>query len=69
MINTPAASNSTAVKSNQKKFDNLSSDLIDSITKTLKEKMPSIEANMMINSNQHPKYLCIRLATGPQYYS
>jgi hypothetical protein len=51
---------------NQTINSNSNSDIINSITSQLLSlQMPSIEASMIT----HPKHLCIRLATGPQYYS
>jgi len=51
---------------NQTTSNNSNSDIISSITNQLLSlEMPSIEASMINN----PKHLCIRLATGPQYYS
>lgn len=39
--------------------------IFKSISNTLSLEMSSIESSMIT----HPKHLCIRLATGPQYYS
>jgi hypothetical protein len=49
---------------NQTTSNSSNCDLISTIQSQLTE-MPSIEASMI----NHPKHLCIRLATGPQYYS
>jgi hypothetical protein len=41
------------------------SSIFKTITNNLMLEMPSIDSSLIA----HPKHLCIRLSTGPQYYS